>query len=57
MDDLIKAVSDGIAAGKSKAELVKSVRLEKYSKLLEYEMSRASNVDGAYEMLTARRGR
>jgi glyoxylase-like metal-dependent hydrolase (beta-lactamase superfamily II) len=55
MSDLIKAVSDGIAAGKSQAELVKSVRLEQYSKLMEYEMSRASNVAGAYEMLTARR--
>jgi glyoxylase-like metal-dependent hydrolase (beta-lactamase superfamily II) len=57
MSDLIKAVSEGIAAGKSQAELVKSVRLEQYSHLLEYEMSRASNVAGAFEMLTARRGR
>ena len=37
MSDLIKAVSEGIAAGKSQAELVKSVRLEQYSHLLEYE--------------------
>ena len=57
MSDLIKAVSEGIAAGKSQAELVKSVRLEQYSHLLEFEMSRASNVAGAFEMLTARRGR
>ena len=57
MSDLIKAVSEGIAAGKSQAELVKSVRLEQCSHLLEYEMSRASNVAGAFEMLTARRGR
>lgn len=57
MSDLIKAVSEGIAAGKSKEELVKSVRLAQYSHLLEYEMSRASNVAGAFEMLTARRGR
>ena len=57
MSDLIKAVSEGIAAGKSQAELVKSVRLEQYSHLMEYEMSRASNVAGAFEMLTARRGR
>jgi glyoxylase-like metal-dependent hydrolase (beta-lactamase superfamily II) len=57
MSDLVKAVSDGIAAGKSKAELVKSVRLEQYKHLLEYDMSRAANVEGAYEMLTARRRR
>jgi glyoxylase-like metal-dependent hydrolase (beta-lactamase superfamily II) len=57
MSDLMKAVSDGIAAGKSQAELVKSVRMEKYSHLMEFEQSRASNVAGAYEMLTARRGR
>jgi glyoxylase-like metal-dependent hydrolase (beta-lactamase superfamily II) len=57
MSDLMKAVSDGIAAGKSKEELVKSVRLEQYKHLLEFEMSRASNVAGAYEMLTARRRR
>ena len=57
MSDLVKAVSDGIAAGKSKAELVKTVRLEKYSHLLEFEMSRAGNVEGAYEMLMASRRR
>jgi glyoxylase-like metal-dependent hydrolase (beta-lactamase superfamily II) len=57
MSDLMKAVSDGIAAGKSKAELVKTVRLEQYRHLMEFEMSRAANVAGAYEMLTARRGR
>jgi len=57
MRDLLEAVSQGIKAGKSKEELVKTVRLEQYSHLLEYEMSRASNVAGAYEMLTARRGR
>jgi hypothetical protein len=33
------------------------VRLEQYKHLLEFEMSRASNVAGAYEMLTARRRR
>jgi glyoxylase-like metal-dependent hydrolase (beta-lactamase superfamily II) len=57
MSDLVKAVSDGIAAGKSQAELVKSVRLEQYSKLLEFEMSRAANVAGAYEMLMASKRR
>jgi glyoxylase-like metal-dependent hydrolase (beta-lactamase superfamily II) len=57
MSDLVKAVSEGIAAGKSQAELVKTVRLEQYSRLMEYEMSRASNVAGAYEMLTVSRRR
>lgn len=57
MNDLIKAVSTGIAAGKKQAELVESVRLEQYSHLMEYERSRAGNVAVAYEMLSARQGR
>ena len=57
MNDLIKAVSAGIAAGKTQAEIVESVRLEQYSHLMEYERSRAGNVAVAYQMLSARQGR
>lgn len=57
MRALIEAVSAAIAAGKSEAETVKSVRLEQFSHLMEYERSMAGNVAVAYRMLSARRGR
>ena len=57
MNDLIEAVSVGIAAGKNEAEVVESVRLEQYSHLMEYELSRAGNVAVTYGMLKARQGR
>ena len=52
MSDLMKAVSDGIAAGKSQAELVKTVRL----KVQQAPGSRVprQQCGRAYEMLTAR---
>ena len=56
MEDLYAAVSEGIAAGKSKQELVDTVLLEKYSHLIEYEFSRAGNVAGAYEILMSTPG-
>ena len=55
MEDLIREVSAGIAAGKSQEELVESVTMDEYSHLMEFELSRAANVAGAYEMLVARR--
>ena len=57
MSDLIEAVSVSIAAGKTQAETVESVRLEQHGHLMEYERSQAGNVAVAYEMLIARRGR
>ena len=57
MGDLIEAVSASIAAGKTQAETVESVRLEQHGHLMEYERSQAGNVAVAYEMLIARRGR
>ena len=57
MSDLIEAVSASIAAGKTQAETVESVRLEQHGHLMEYERSQAGNVAVAYEMLIARRGR
>jgi len=56
MNDLVEAVSAGIAAGKTEAEVVESVRLEQHSHLMEYEQSHASNVAVAYGMLSARQG-
>ena len=54
MNDLIEDVSEGIAAGKSEAEVVESVLMEQFSHLMEYERSRANNVTVAYGMLSAR---
>lgn len=56
MEDLYAAVSEGIAEGKTKEELVETVLLEDYSHLIEYEFSRAGNVVGAYEMLMSTPG-
>ena len=43
----------GIEEGKTKDELVESILLEDYSHLLEYDLSRAGNVAGAYEILVS----
>ncbi|HSG65369.1 MAG TPA: MBL fold metallo-hydrolase [Gammaproteobacteria bacterium] len=55
MRDLVDAVETGIAAGRSKQELVDSVLLEQYSHMRAYEAYRASNVAGAYEILVSSR--
>ena len=57
MNDLIEAVSAAIAAGRSRAAIVESVRLEQHSHLMEYELSHAGNVGVAYDMLTTLGGR
>jgi len=56
MEDLYAAVSAGIAAGMTEQELVETVLLEQYSHLIEYELSRAGNVSGAYEILMSTPG-
>jgi glyoxylase-like metal-dependent hydrolase (beta-lactamase superfamily II) len=47
-EDLVAAVSSGIAAGKSLEELKQTVRLEKYRDWVNYERLRANNVEAAY---------
>ncbi|MGE4658800.1 MAG: MBL fold metallo-hydrolase, partial [Gammaproteobacteria bacterium] len=51
MEDLLSAVKEGIATGKTKDELINSILLEDYDHLIEYDFSRAGNVAGAYEIL------
>ena len=53
LEDLVAAVSAGIAEGKSQEELVETILMEDYDHLIEYEVSRARNVAGTYEMLIA----
>jgi glyoxylase-like metal-dependent hydrolase (beta-lactamase superfamily II) len=55
MEDLIERVSAGIAEGKSKEELVETVLMEDYAHLIEYDVSRAGNVVGVYEILMSNR--
>jgi hypothetical protein len=50
-EDLVAAVSEGIAAGKSLEELKETVRLEKYRDWANYERLRANNVEAAYQNL------
>ncbi len=51
LEELVAAVAEGIAAGKTKEQLVETVLMEDYDHLIEYEFSRAGNVAGAYEIL------
>jgi len=51
LEELVAAVSEGIAAGKTQEELVAAVLMENYDHLIEYEFSRARNVAGANEIL------
>ena len=53
MEDLLSGVTEGIAAGKTEAQLVETLLLEDYDHLVEYEFSRARNVSGVYESLIA----
>jgi glyoxylase-like metal-dependent hydrolase (beta-lactamase superfamily II) len=50
-EDLVAAVSAGIAAGQSVEQLKESVRLEKYRDWANYERLRANNVEAAYQNL------
>jgi len=51
MEDLVAAVSQGIAEGKTKEELVESDLMEDYDHLIEYDISRPGNIIGVYEAL------
>jgi len=51
LEELVAAVAAGIAAGKTKEQLVETVLMEDYDHLIEYDFSRAGNVAGAYEIL------
>jgi hypothetical protein len=53
LEDLVAAVSTGIAEGKNKEELVETILMKDYDHLIEYNVSRARNVAGTYEMLIA----
>ncbi|HSG66897.1 MAG TPA: MBL fold metallo-hydrolase [Gammaproteobacteria bacterium] len=53
LEELVAAVADGIAAGKTKEQLAESVRMEDYGDLIEFDVSRPGNVMGAYEILTS----
>jgi len=52
MEELLTAVSAGIAAGQSLEELQQSVLMEDYADWGQYEAWRAGNVEGAYRSLT-----
>ena len=51
LEELVEAVSEGIAAGRTKQQLVETILMEDYDHLIEYDFSRARNVAGAYEIL------
>ncbi len=51
LEELVAAVEAGIAAGRTRQELVDTVLMEDYDHLIEYDYSRAGNVAGAYEIL------
>ena len=51
LEQLVAAVSAGIDEGKNKEELVETILMEDYNHLIEYNLSRAPNVGGTYEML------
>jgi glyoxylase-like metal-dependent hydrolase (beta-lactamase superfamily II) len=51
LEDLVSAVSQGIAEGKTKEELVETILMEDYDHLIEFDFSRAGNVVGVYETL------
>ena len=52
MEELIAAVSDGIAQGKSVEELQESITMDAYKHWGQYGAWRAENVSGTYERLT-----
>lgn len=50
-EDLVAAVSAGIAQGKSLEELQRTVMLEKYRDWAQYDRLRAANIRAAYDNL------
>jgi glyoxylase-like metal-dependent hydrolase (beta-lactamase superfamily II) len=55
LEELRDAVAEGIAAGKTIADLQKSITMEKYRDWANYEAWRAENIAGMYLMLTNKR--
>jgi glyoxylase-like metal-dependent hydrolase (beta-lactamase superfamily II) len=55
LEDLVAAVEKAMQAGLTLEQTIKSVLMEKYQHLLEFEMSRAANVRGVYEILQTQR--
>ncbi len=53
MEDLIAAVTEGMAAGLTEEELVDTVLMEDYDHMIEFEAHRAGNVIGVYQTLIA----
>ena len=53
LEEIVAAVSAGIAEGKTKEELVETVLMEDYDHLIEFDRSRALNVAATYEMLVS----
>lgn len=51
LEELVSAVFQGIAEGKTKEELVETILMEDYDHLIEFDFSRAENVVGVYETL------
>lgn len=51
LEELVAAVQTGIAAGRTREELVETILMEDYDHLIEYDYSRAGNVAGAWEIL------
>ncbi len=52
LEELLAAVTEGIAAGQSLEEMQQSIMMEDYADWAQYEAWRAQNVQGAYEGLT-----
>jgi len=53
MEELIAAVAEGIAEGKTQEELVETVLMTDYDQQIEFELSRAGNVIGVYQTLVS----
>ena len=53
LEDLLAAVTEGIATGQSLEEMQQSIMLEDYADWAQYEAWRAQNIQGAYEGLTS----
>jgi len=52
VEELRDAVAEGIAAGRSLAELQESITLEEYSDWASFDAWRGANIEGMYNMLT-----
>ena len=51
VEDLRDAVAEGIAAGKSLAQMQESILLEEYRDWSSFEAWRTTNIEGMYRML------